>query len=131
MSMELVGASLRIVESGANARTGSIISCWGTVIAESQNCVYVAYESHCLPTINKKINRKRKRGDSHIPSAVAEEGGSLLIVRRYIKEYYVFAVTTRENIASELKDLPVFICHGKRLLPHLQSSFISMMASNK
>jgi hypothetical protein len=91
---------------------------WGTVIAETTNCLFVAYPSSPEP--------KADLNETKAPGASVESSSPKIIFRKFIKEACIFAITSVDVVASFSGDpsttpahFPVCVVHGKQHLPHL------------
>jgi hypothetical protein len=120
---------------------------WGTVVAETANCLFVAFISPVSPA-----EAPPRPTDSTVPAAEADADAAdqsviaasrpaalaaleTVSVEKFIKEACVFAVTTREaaqslsGIAhpSAPAPFPVCVIHGRQHLPHLHHNHSSKL----
>jgi hypothetical protein len=115
---------------------------WGTVVAETANCLFVAFISPAAaparPTYSTVPATDADVADQSViaasgPAAVAAL--ETVSVEKFIKEACVFAVTTREaaqslsGIAhpSAPAPFPVCVIHGRQHLPHLHHNHSSKL----
>lgn len=104
---------------------------WGTVVAETTNCLFVAYRSPSAePKVDTKIDSFSKSSSPETEPAAAPDASpsSEISIRRFIKEACIFAITSVDVVSSFSPcsshspvsvQFPVCVIHGKQHLPHL------------
>lgn len=141
LSLNLVGASflclqkntLQYFPSSSPPREED----WGTVIAETKNCIYVAY-----PTCQVSPDELPQDGETTVAQNLENDNNSpafqhSLHVRKYIKESSIFAFTSIDGVYPlchppshlQQQSFPICVVHGKQHLPHLLQNHSSRLLS--
>jgi hypothetical protein len=158
LSLSLVGASFlclqkndqrffpspRPVVPASSGPTGGTLEDrhWGIVVAETTNCVFVAFLSP-LPSPSACCSGKNSASPAETAAPLPET--QTYSVQRFVKEACVFAISSRDGARALANPtppdsstpapvaagaFPVCVVHGRQHLPHLRHNHSSRLLAD-